>query len=75
MKELIDLLSNIKSDIDFSKEEKLIDDEIIGSLEILTIVMRIEKEYGIKIPISKIKPQNFNSAAAMWRMICELKEE
>lgn len=75
MKELIVLLSSIKNDIDFSKEEKLIDDEIIGSLEILTIVMRIEKEYGIKIPISKIKPQNFNSAAAMWKMICELKEE
>ena len=75
MKELIVLLSSIKNDIDFSKEEKLIDDEIIGSLDILTIVMRIEKEYGIKIPISKIKPQNFNSAAAMWKMICELKEE
>lgn len=71
MEQLLKLLRSIRSDIDFEKEAALIDSGLIKSLEVLTIFVEIEKEFGIKLPVSKIKPENFNSAEAMWKMILE----
>lgn len=71
MEQLLKLLHSIRSDIDFEKETALIDKGLIDSLEVLTIFVEIEKEFGVKLPVSKIKPENFNSAEAMWRMIQE----
>lgn len=71
MEQLLRLLRSIRNDIDFEKETALIDNGLIESLEVLTIFVEIEKEFGVKLPVSKIKPENFNSAEAMWRMIRE----
>ena len=71
MEQLLQLLHTIRSDIDFEREKSLIDDRLIESLEVLTIFVEIEKQFGVKLPVSKIKPENFNSADAMWRMIRE----
>ena len=71
MEKLLRLLHSIRSDIDFAKETALIDKGLIKSLEVLTIFVAIEKEFGIKLPVSKIKPENFNSAEAICRMIRE----
>ena len=71
MEQLLKLLHSIRSDIDFEKETALIDKGLIESLEVLTIFVEIGKEFGVKLPVSKIKPENFNSAEAMWRMIQE----
>ena len=71
MERLLRLLHSIRSDIDFEKETALIDKGLIKSLEVLTFFVEIEKEFGVKLPVSKIKPENFNSAEAMWRMIRE----
>ena len=71
MERLLRLLHSIRSDIDFEKETALIDKGLIKSLEVLTIFVEIEKEFGVKLPVSKIKPENFNSAEAMWRIIRE----
>lgn len=72
MEQLFHLLHSIRSDIDFKKETALIDDGLIKSLEVLNIFVKIEKEFGIKLPVSKIKPENFNSAESMWQMIQEV---
>ena len=71
MERLLRLLHSIRSDIDFEKETALIDKGLIKSLEVLTFFVEIEKEFGVKLPVSKIKPENFNSAEAMWRIIRE----
>ena len=62
MEQLLQLLHTIRSDIDFEREKSLIDDRLIESLEVLTIFVEIEKQFGVKLPVSKIKPENFNSA-------------
>ena len=71
MDRLLTMLREMRDDIDFEHETALIDDGLIKSLEVLTIFVRIEDEFGIKLPVSKVKPENFNSAAAMWEMIQE----
>lgn len=71
MERLLRLLRSVRSDIDFEKETVLIDKGLIKSLEVLTLFVEIEKEFGIKLPVSKIKPENFNSAGAIYKMIRE----
>ena len=71
MEKLLRLLHSIRSDIDFEKETALIDKGLIKSLEVLTIFVEIEKEFDVKLPVSKIKPENFNSTEAICKMIRE----
>lgn len=72
MEQLLNLLHSIRSDIDFEKETALIDNGLIQSLEVLKIFVEIEKEFGIKLPVSKIKPEYFNNAVSIWRTIQEV---
>jgi acyl carrier protein len=75
MEELLDILSEIKDDVDFETEDKLIDDGILDSFDILQIISALNDEYDISIPASEIIPENFNSASAMWEMITRLQDE
>ena len=72
MEQLLNLLHSIRSDIDFEKETALIDNGLIQSLEVLKIFVEIEKEFGIKLPVSKIKPEYFNNAVSICRRLPEL---
>ncbi len=75
MEELLELLEDIKEDVDFEKEEKLIDDHILDSFDILQIISTLNDHYDISIPASEIVPENFNSAKALLAMVERLQEE
>jgi len=73
MDELLELLEDIKPDVDFKTEEGLIDNAILDSLDIMSIVTEITDKFDIVISPADIIPTNFNSAKAMWEMIERLK--
>ena len=75
MDRLIELLEEIKEDVDFENETALIDDGILDSFDILQIISSLNDEYDISIPASEIVPENFNSAKALWAMVQRLEEE
>lgn len=75
MEELIDLLKDIKEDVDFEHCTTLIDDRELDSFDIIQIVAALDDEYDIKIPASDIIPQNFNSAKAIYDMVQRLQNE
>ena len=64
MDKLIEILEEIQPDADYETCETLIDDGILDSFAILSI---------ITITPADIVPENFNSAAALWEMVCRLK--
>lgn len=72
MEELLELLQGVRDDIDFTKEEKLIDDKILTSFDIIQIIAAIDDEYDVSIPATQIIPANFNSMQAIYDMIQEL---
>jgi len=74
MERLIELLQEIKEDIDFENETALIDDELLDSFDILQLISAIDDEFDVAIPAAMIIPQNFNSAEALWNMIQELQD-
>ena len=75
MEELLDILSEIKDDVDFETEDRLIDDGILDSFDILQIISALNDEFDISIPASEIIPENFNSAESLWDMVQRLQED
>lgn len=72
---LLEILEEIEPEVDYETCTTLIDDHIINSLALLSLIAELEEEYDITIPTVEIVPANFNSASAMWKMITKLQEE
>ena len=75
MEQLIAILSGLHPEIDFETTEDLIDDGILDSLDIVSIVSSVYSEFDVTIPPEEIIPENFNSAAALMELITRLDEE
>lgn len=75
MERLLEILTSIRSDIDFEHETKLIDDGILDSFDIVSIVAELCEEYDVTITIDQLEPENFNSAAAMLALINSILDE
>ncbi len=75
MDELLNLLSEIRPDVDFQNEEALIDDEILDSFDIISIVGEINDQFDIDINVNDLMPENFNTVEAMWDLIQKLQNE
>ena len=69
MKELLDILKSIRPDVDFENEKTLIDDEILDSLDVISIVGEINDFYDIQINVGDMKPKNFNNIDAIMALI------
>ena len=72
MEELLSILKELHEDVDFETEENLVDDGILDSLDIVTLITEINDAFDISIPAEEIIPENFNSAAAIWSLIEKL---
>ena len=75
MEKLLDILGQIRSDIDYESEKALVDDDILESFDIFSIVSELSMEYDIDISIDDMTAENFNSAEAMFEMISRIQDE
>ena len=69
MEDLMEILRDLRPDVDFETETALIDDGILGSFEITALVNEIMDEFDIEISMADLEPENFNSAQAIWEYI------
>ncbi len=74
MEALLDILTNLHPDVNFTHAEKLVDNKILDSFDIVTIIAEVDSEYGVAIPAEEIVPDNFNSAQALYALIQRLDE-
>ncbi len=75
MDKLLEILGSMHPEVDFSQNESLIDDGVLDSLDIVSLVAQIDEEFGVTLPAEEIVPENFNSAQALWALIVRLDEE
>ena len=75
MEKLIEILNDLHSDVDFETEESLIDDGILDSMDIISLISEISDEYDVTITAKDIIPDNFNSAKALYALIQRLSDE
>ena len=74
MEKLLKILSELHPDVDFATATDLVDDGILDSLDIVTLVTEIHAEFDVAIPAEEIVPENFNSAVALMALIDQLDE-
>jgi len=69
VQELLNILENIRPDVDFAGERALIDDGILSSFDIINIVTDINLAFSVSINVADLTSENFNSADAMMALI------
>ena len=70
----MDILTELNSEVDFETCDTLIDDGILDSFDIVSLVGELNDTFDIEITPVDIVPENFNSAEAMWDMIQRLSK-
>ena len=75
MEDLLQILSELHPEVDFETEENLIDNGILDSFDIVTLITEIGETFDITISAEHIIPENFNSAKALYELIQKLEDE
>lgn len=66
---ILEILQDIRSDIDFESETELVDGGLLTSLDIVAIVSELNDEFDVDISPDDLLPENFNSVDAMVELI------
>ncbi|MBQ1894238.1 MAG: acyl carrier protein [Clostridiales bacterium] len=75
MEELMDILTELHPDVDYDTCTTLVDDRIIDSFDIISIISEVAARLDVQIPAEEIIPENFNSAKSLWELIERLENE
>ena len=73
--QLLELLEDIRPDVDFENEKKLIDDGVLDSFDIISIAQEISETFDVDINVEDLEPDNFNTVDAMVELIRTLRQE
>ena len=73
--DIIEILQDVDEDVDYENETALVDNRILDSFDILSIISALNDEFDVSIPAKDVIPENFNSAAAMRDLIQRLVDE
>lgn len=75
MDKVVEILSNLKSGVDFNTATRIVTDKIIDSIDIATMISDLEDTFDIEIGMEYMENENFDSAQAIWEMIQEIQED
>jgi len=65
LKTILEILAEIRPENDFADSKDFIDDGLLDSFDVVTLVNDIEKNYGISIEGVDILPEHFRNTAAI----------
>ena len=66
---VLQILQECSPDVDFLASNTLVEDGILDSLLLISIVSALSTELGIMIPYTEISEKNFNSVDAITAMV------
>ena len=69
MDKLLEMLKQVRPDIDFTTEKSLIDDGILDSIDVMSIVVKLKESFGIDISIVELDPEDFNSPETIMALV------
>lgn len=72
---LLEILQELHPDVDFETHKTLIDDKVIDSFDIISLVAEINDRMDIAIPAEELIPENFNSYASLKELVDRLEDE
>lgn len=76
MKEqLMEILEELRPDVDFENEKALITDGILESFDIVSLVGELSDAFDIELRVEDLVPDNFNSVEGMIELITKIQDE
>ena len=72
---ILEILEEIRPDVDFKGETKLMDDGVLDSFDIVSIISELNDEFNIEIRINELIADNFNSLEAIQKMTTRLQKK
>lgn len=72
MEKIMEILKELRPDVDFEAEKELIDGGILSSFDIITLIEELSDAYDIDIETDDIIPENLNSAEGIYRLMQRL---
>ena len=75
MEEMLEILRSLHPEVDYENCDTLIDDKILDSFDIVTIITEINNEFDVAVPAEEIIPENFNSARTLQAMVDRLLDD
>lgn len=73
--EIMEILEELRPDVEFENEKKLIDDGILDSFDIVSLVGELNNAFDVAINVEDLLPENFNCVDAMVELVQHLQEE
>lgn len=73
MEQLLAIMKGIRPDVDFANETALIDDGILDSFDVVSIISELDDAFDVQIRINELDPENFNSVESIWNLVQNLK--
>ena len=73
--DLLEILNELHPDIDFEAETALIDDKLLDSFDVVTLVTEIGSAFDVELTAADMTSENFNSLDAMIEMVEEKLQE
>ena len=75
MDKLLQILEEVCPGVDDLGSDRLVDDEILTSLDVVMLVGEVNDVFGISITADHLLPENFNSVQAIYDLIRRLGGE
>ena len=76
MKErILEVLGTALPQIDFTTPAALVDDGLLDSLSVVTLISELSMEFGIVFDLDELTPENLNTIDAITETVKRLKDE
>lgn len=75
MEKIIEILSEVRPDVNLNDGKLLIDDGVLDSFDIIAIIGELNEAFDIDISVEELLPENFNTPQAMFELVKKLQEE
>ena len=70
MKEkILEILNDLNPDIDYETETALVDDDLLDSFDLVSLVSELNDSFDINITVVDFVPENFNSLSALTALV------
>lgn len=75
MEKLMEILRELRPEVEFETEKGLIDNGILDSFDMVSLIGELNEAFDVEIGFEDMEPENFNSAEQMYAMITRLQSE
>ena len=66
---ILQILQEVRHDVDFENDRKLIDNGVVDSFDLISIVSGLNDEFEIEITADELEAENFNMLDAIVALV------